>query len=576
MRFSIRFLKYCKGINFKSVQKRSGVEVGSHNGYLHVDETDAPLKGGDNLRSALLSLNRPFYLVDDGPEVAIAYNGTAVPDTPWPQVAGKAYPIRAIVPAIQPETLGDPVFKSRHNLRYAYVMGAMANGITSVEMVKAAGQAGMIGFFGAAGLTLDQIEKAIYRLQNEAESANFGFNLIHSPNEPELEAATVDLYIKHQIRKISASAYMDLTPWLVLYRLKGIHKGADGKIVCPNKIIGKVSRVEVARKFLSPPPEKFLKILLEAGRITPKEAELAGHVPMADDLTAEADSGGHTDNRPALALLPTILALRDTLCRQFNYESSPCVGLGGGISTPASAGAAFAMGAAFILTGTVNQACIEAGTSETVRNMLAKASQADVTMAPAADMFEMGVKVQVLKRGTMFPLRAARLYDYYCRYSGLHEIPDADRSMLEKDFFHDSFEKVWENTRDFFLNRNPEQVKRAEQDPKHKMALVFRSYLGLSSGWANAGDPERTIDYQIWCGPAIGAFNEWTRGSFLEAPTNREVVTVALNLLIGAALTLRANMIRCQGVPLPSGATNFQPMRPEQMEPLLTPAEILN
>ena len=29
-------------------------------------------------------------------------------------------------------------------------------------------------------------------------------------------------------------------------------------------------------------------------------------------------------------------------------------------------------------------------------------------MAPAADMFEMGVKLQVLKRGTMFPMRAAQ------------------------------------------------------------------------------------------------------------------------------------------------------------------------
>ena len=34
-------------------------------------------------------------------------------------------------------------------------------------------------------------------------------------------------------------------------------------------------------------------------------------------------------------------------------------------------------------------------------------------MAPAADMFEMGVKLQVLKRGTMFPMRAQKLYELY-------------------------------------------------------------------------------------------------------------------------------------------------------------------
>ena len=36
---------------------------------------------------------------------------------------------------------------------------------------------------------------------------------------------------------------------------------------------------------------------------------------MARDLTAEADSGGHTDNRPALALLPTMIALKN----EFNH-----------------------------------------------------------------------------------------------------------------------------------------------------------------------------------------------------------------------------------------------------------------
>ena len=51
------------------------------------------------------------------------------------------------------------------------------------------------------------------------------------------------------------------------------------------------------------------------------------------------------------------------------------------------------------------------------------------------------------------------------------------------------------------------------------MALVFRWYLGLSSRWANAGEPTRKVDYQVWCGPAMGAFNEWTKGSFLEHRT---------------------------------------------------------
>jgi trans-AT polyketide synthase, acyltransferase and oxidoreductase domains len=58
------------------------------------------------------------------------------------------------------------------------------------------------------------------------------------------------------------------------------------------------------------------------------------------------------------------------------------LGLGGGIATPASAAAAFAMGADYLVTGTVNQACVESGTCDTVRQMLAETRQADITMAP--------------------------------------------------------------------------------------------------------------------------------------------------------------------------------------------------
>src|SRR5580692_3667856 len=122
------------------------------------------------------------------------------------------------------------------------------------------------------------------------------------------------------------------------------------------------------------------------GELTAEQARLAARIPMAQDLTAEADSGGHTDNRPAITLLPTMLALRDRMQERHGYAEPLRVGAAGGISTPAAAAAAFAMGAAFVLTGSVNQACVESGSSDAVRQMLAEAGQADVIMAPAADM----------------------------------------------------------------------------------------------------------------------------------------------------------------------------------------------
>jgi trans-AT polyketide synthase, acyltransferase and oxidoreductase domains len=174
-------------------------------------------------------------------------------------------------------------------------------------------------------------------------------------------------------------------------------------------------------------------------------------------------------------------------------------------------------------------------------------------------MFEMGVKVQVLKRGTMFAMRAAKLYELYRQFPAWEAIPAAERAQVEKNLLRTPFDDVWRQTRDFFQRRDPTQLPKAEADPRHKMALVFRWYLGLSSRWANAGEPTRQLDYQVWCGPAMGAFNEWAKGSFLERPENRRVVTVAKNLLHGAAVVTRVNMLTCQGVAVPADVARAGP-----------------
>jgi trans-AT polyketide synthase, acyltransferase and oxidoreductase domains len=516
-----------------------------------------PTTDPDAIREAVHKTARPLVFVhtSDGP--ALAEGGSAMlgPES----TASDALPIAAIVPAVRPEQLGDATFRSDRGLRFAYVAGAMANGIGSVEIVTAMSRAGMLGFFGAAGLSLQRIEDAIDELQRRCPPAAagelWGVNLIHSPGEPDHEAATVDLLLRRGVRLVEASAYLDLTLPVVRYRVAGIRRGADGRIIAPNHIIAKVSRVEVATKFFSPPPEKILRELVNRGDVTAEQAELAKKIPVAQDITAEADSGGHTDNRPLVALVPTLLALRDRIQTQYDYAVPLRVGAAGGISTPASVAAAFALGAAYVLTGSINQACVESGSSDAVRKMLAEAGQADVIMAPAADMFEMGVKVQVLKRGTLFAMRAAKLYEIYRTHPSLEAIPAPERVRLEKDVFRLPLDSIWTETRSFWMNRDAKQVERAERDAKHKMSLTFRWYLGLSSRWANAGEITRQADYQVWCGPAMGAFNEWTKGSFLERPENRRVVTVAKNLLHGAAVVTRINMLACQGMTVPGMVT---------------------
>ncbi len=513
-----------------------------------------------------MSLNQPFCAVRHNGESAVAPGGRVAPAGAVDEKG--AFPLAAWVPPLPLENLGSPDARRLLGLRYAYVVGAMANGITSVELVSAMGAAGMLGIFGAGGLTPERIEDAIDRLE-AAGPIPWGINLIHSPSNPDLEKATVDLFLRRHVPLVSASAFLGLTLPLVYLRVKGFRRDADGNPLPGRRLIAKVSRIEVARKFLSPPPEKLLRELRNANLVSAEEAQLAAAMPMADCITAEADSGGHTDNRPALTLLPTMVALRDELQDQFGYPRRVEVGLAGGIATPESTASAFAMGAAYVLAGSIHQACCEAGTSAAVRRMLAETRQADIAMCPSADMFEMGVKVQVLKRGTMFPLRAARLYELYSAHERWEDIPADQRALVEKEILRSDFETAWRETRTFFEAREPSQIARAEQQPRHKMALVFRSYLGRASGWAVSGDADRRIDYQIWCGPAMGAFNQWVHGSFLQAPDARDSVTVAMNLLFGAAMRTRANWVRLQGVALPPGSDRFRPLKPEEIRAYL-------
>lgn len=521
--------------------------------------------GVDGLSQALKALDKSYFVLqNEQQEYALAEVGrgdlTPNADSEW-GFAG-------FLPALMPHSLGDQTFCRDHRVKYPYVVGAMANGIASVELVEAAAAAGGLGMFGAAGLPLELVEKSIDRLQKSLGDSAFGSNLIHSPNEPDLEEGIVDLYLRKGVKLVSASAYLGLTLPVLKYRFSGIYKNEAGEIVVPQKILAKISRVEVAEKFLSPPPEKMLKELVQRGDLTPEQAELAAQMPVAEDITAEADSGGHTDNRPALALYPIIMALRDE--KQALYAGRNInlrVGAAGGISTPVSACAAFAMGAAYIVTGSVNQSCVESGSSDIVREMLCKTGQADVAMAPAADMFEMGVQVQVLKWGTMFPVRAKKLYQLYRDFASIEDLPAKERQALESGYFRQNLDEVWRDTHAFFEKRDPRQNERAAKDPKHKMALVFRSYLGRASGWANAGIADRKVDYQVWCGPAMGAFNQWAGGSFFDSPKDRKAGVVAHNILAGAAYLARVNTLRQQGIKMTSQQESFLPKTSAELAP---------
>jgi trans-AT polyketide synthase, acyltransferase and oxidoreductase domains len=440
------------------------------------------------------------------------------------------------------QCLGNSAFRERYGLKYAYVAGAMYRGTASPALVVRMGRAGMIGYLGTGGLSLAAIETAIGTIQAQlAPEEPYGLNLLADYDEPATERAIVELYLKYGVRCIEAAAFTQVTASLVLFRIKGLQRNAAGHIQCAHHLLAKVSRLEVAEAFMSPPPAHLVEALRAEGAITAEQAAMAPHVPMSHDLCVEADSGGHTDGGIPTVLLPAMLQLRQALIDRYNYREPVCMGLAGGIGTPASAAAAFAMGADFILTGSINQCTVESGATEIVKTMLQEVGIHDMAYAPAGDMFELGARVQVLKRGVLFPMRANKLYALYTHHGSLDEIPGAVRAQLERSYFKRSLSEVWEETlRHMDEQGRTRDIVLTQGNPKARMARVFRWYFGYSTQLAFSGAPDDLVNYQVHTGPALGAFNQWVKGTALEPWAQRHVDVIAIALMEATARHLRA------------------------------------
>lgn len=438
--------------------------------------------------------------------------------------------------------LGSALFRQTYHVKYAYVCGSMYRGIASKEMVINMARNGMLAFLGAGGLSLDSIRQDVIHIKNSIDGRTpFGVNFLCNLNHPEAEMDLVRLLTELGVNHIEASAFVTVTPALVWYRIAGLEQGADGTITCNHHILAKLSRPEVAEVFLSPAPQRIVDELVAANLITPQQAEWSRQVPMSHVICVEADSGGHTDMGNPTILFPAIKKLCNT--KQTHYTQQILVGLAGGIGTPESAAAAFFLGADFILTGSINQCTVESGASDAVKDILQTINVKDTTYAPAGDMFEIGAKIQVLKKGTFFAARANKLYQIYNHFEGIDDIPRNLREQIETHYFKRPLEDIWQNVATHLINtQRPQEVEKANALPKYKMCLIFKSYFYYSSQLALQGDPNTRVDYQVHTGPALGAFNQWVKGSDLESWKNRHVHLIAEKLMVDTAAYMQAHI----------------------------------
>ena len=347
-------------------------------------------------------------------------------------------------PRVGPGQLGSAEFRRDYGVRLAYVAGSMYHGIASTALVAAMGRAGLLGFFGAGGLPVPEVDAAITRLQDElGPDGCYGVNLLATLDNPALEEQLVELYLRRGVRFVEAAAYPQVTPPLIRWRYTGARM-ADGHMpVAARHVLAKVSRPEVAEAFMSPPPDKVVAGLLAAGQLTEEEAAAARQLPIAQDVCAECDSAGHTDRGNPLTLLPAMLRLREQVMREHGYAQPIRLGAAGGLGCPEALAVAFLLGADFVVTGSVNQCTVQAGTSDAVKDILASLDVSDTAYAPAGDMFELGAVVQVARKGTLFHARAGKLYQVYRQHRSWAEVSAPVRATIEDEYFGRAFEDVW-------------------------------------------------------------------------------------------------------------------------------------
>ena len=341
----------------------------------------------------------------------------------------------------------------------------------------------MLGFFGAAGLSpkpseaadplCDEIPGLAVRLQPHPQ-----------PRTSRPRAAVVDLFLRARRppgrgvgvpRPDAAASCATASP---ASRRRG------GGIVPPNRIIAKVSRVEVAPKFLCARPRGRCS---GAARGRAKSRRASGARAPAADGGRRHRRGrlGRPHRQPAARrLLPDAPAPCATSCsRSTATPSRSRVGAAGGIATPR--GGRRVRDGRGLRRHRLGQPGVPSNRARPTpcARCSPRRGRPTSTMAPAADMFEMGVKVQVLKRGTMFPMRAAQ---------ALRAVPDVTpastrfppptRPGLEKQIFRATLDERWEETAPFFAGATrPDRAgrRRAEAQDGAGVPLVSRAGVAL-------------------------------------------------------------------------------------------------
>ncbi len=423
--------------------------------------------------------------------------------------------------------LGDESFKQEYNLDYAYVQGAIGNGIASKEMVVSICNNGFLGILDTDGIPFMDTKQNIFFLKKNVKSGRvFGVNYTYKLYEEEKEKDFIAFLLANEVTLLEISNYLHITKSLVKYRLKGLKRESDGKIIAKNRILCKVDTVENAKVFLQAPPAELVNELLSNGEITKEEAEFAKEVPIVSDICVydyAVNEGGNT----SLYILSALLGERDKTMETLPHASKVRIGISG-VGNPKVIAFMFSFGADFVMTTTLNECTKEADLSAFAKDMLQKAHIQDFVSVPSADLFEFGVKNKVLKKGVLYHAKANKLYEIYKRYNSIDEIDSALKEQLLKKYFKKDIEEV---KREYPMYFSKEEIEKAEENAKGALALLCRWFIKKSTDYAKQGVQEYKVDFCISFDAELGAFNEYVKDTPFYEWQSREVAAIAKLLM---------------------------------------------
>lgn len=408
--------------------------------------------------------------------------------------------------------LGNIHFMERYKTKYPYVAGPMHKGISGYDFIKRLADRDIIGFVGTGGLALHEVEALVVQLQKDS-IRNYGVSVNFDLADPNYEKELIELLIRENINLLHVSGYFNVTESLVLYKLKGIKKLDNGRIICPNRILLKTSRPEIAQAFMEPASDDMLKKLKEEGKITEEQALLAKKIPVADDVCVMSAAAHKTGMIPLKSLLPQIIHQRNAAYQKYGYEEEIFVGAAGAIGDSASALDAFLLGADFIMTGSINVCTAEAHVSKWVKEKLQKVEIQDTEIIPCSNVYEIGIKMQVLKKGMFFASRALKLYEIYNRITKIEDIESNLLVQIQEKYLGKALEEIYNQMKD---NLSSMQRRRAESDSKYKFGLIIQWYYDLSAECAIQCEDGNNMNCMIPLSSAMGRLNEELKNTVRE------------------------------------------------------------